>query len=481
MKTRIGLLSVALLWPVCASASGLDAPGIGSLFSGPLSADAASVYHNPAMLGLLRRPSILLGAGLVTGRVGFERERRANYQRADLLNFAEPLPPNAYDPSKTGRAEEAVATPFAATGDVFGLYPLGPGRPTLGFGLYAPYAAQVDYAHSDAIRSQVESATLSAGYVTAAVGWRVHEALSLGAGVSSVLGVAALSKRQDFGALDDFGDALERPPISQPNDFGADAPPAVRELDTLARPVRIDDAFAYGFTFNGGIVVQPRNDVAVALTYHHGVVLDYEGDFRLDLNDDFFTGDLGYVGLDYPPIVTGDATVTLALPRRVCAAVAYAPSPALWLEARFAWVGWSSVDALRVELRSPGLAQPKLGLPPVSRVSEPRRWNDAPRAEVTARYVLERDWSVAGLLGWDAPASPDATIDASSPDGHRLTAGAGVSRALGPDLQLLGDLRVQKQIPREVRHSDFDRGNGRYDLLLAQLGVHLQIRFGGAR
>jgi hypothetical protein len=62
-----------------------------------------------------------------------------------------------------------------------------------------------------------------------------------------------------------------------------------------------------------------------------------------------------------------------------------------------------------------------------------------------------------------------------------VTAGAGVSRALGPDLQLLGDLRVQKQIPREVRDSDFDRGNGRYDLLLAQLGVHLQMRFGGAK
>ena len=40
---------------------------------------------------------------------------------------------------------------------------------------------------------------------------------------------------------------------------------------------------------------------------------------------------------------------------------------------------------------------------------------------------------------------------------------------------------VQAIIPRTVTDSDYDLGNGRYDIFLAQLGVHAQWRFGGAK
>ena len=75
------------LGPTAALASGLDAPAVGSLLSGPLTTDPAAVYHNPAQLGFLKRPTLLLGAGFVVGSVSVERDRRGAYQSEETLDF----------------------------------------------------------------------------------------------------------------------------------------------------------------------------------------------------------------------------------------------------------------------------------------------------------------------------------------------------------------------------------------------------------
>ncbi|MEM6930047.1 MAG: hypothetical protein AAF602_24120, partial [Myxococcota bacterium] len=68
-----------------AQASGFDAPQVGSVDSGPLTADPAAVVYNPALLAHLDRPAVLLGAGLVAGRARYRRDRRGRYGFADEL------------------------------------------------------------------------------------------------------------------------------------------------------------------------------------------------------------------------------------------------------------------------------------------------------------------------------------------------------------------------------------------------------------
>lgn len=471
------LLAALAFAPTLAHASGLDAPAVGSLLSGPLTTDSAAVYHNPAQLGFLKRPTLLLGAGLVVGSVSYTRERRGDYQSEETLDFKTPIPPADLDPAKTGKARSADATPFSPAGDLFFSTGFGDSGVSAGVGAYAPYAALVKFPDDGAQRFGLQEAFIAITHFTAAVAIKPVKRFALGGGVSYMLGMAEIRKLQDFGALQDFGDALARPPVSQPNDFGPDAPTEVRELDTLARPIHLEGATAHAVTFNLGVAVHPTDVVDLALTYQHGADVKFEGDFTLDMDDDFFTGDLAHVGLLFKPIVKGDAEVRITLPKRIGAAAGWDVNQALRLELRTQYVTWSELDAMRVTLRSPDLAQPALGLPPSSKVALRRDFNDTVTVAVAGRYQLRPGTYLLGLLGYDSPASPDEAIDASSPDGHRVTVGAGAGFALTQDTSLIGDARFITLLPRTVTGSKNDLGNGEYSLFLAALMAHLQVKF----
>src|SRR3954462_9455788 len=96
-----GSLSLA---PAVVHASGLDAPMVGSGQSGPATADAGAVFWNPAQLAFIKRKSVLLGLGLISGRVGYQRVRQGQYQSSDTFQFKAPLDPAYLDPGKTGSA-----------------------------------------------------------------------------------------------------------------------------------------------------------------------------------------------------------------------------------------------------------------------------------------------------------------------------------------------------------------------------------------
>jgi long-chain fatty acid transport protein len=230
-------------------------------------------------------------------------------------------------------------------------------------------------------------------------------------------------------------------------------------------------------TFNLGLAVRPTDALSLALTYQHGADVDFEGDFELDMDDDFFTGDLEHVGLKFKPTVTGDAHVRIRLPKRIGAAAGYDLSERLHLEVRGQYVTWSDLKAMYVELHSPDLAQPALGLPPTSKLALVRNFDDTVSLAVAGRFQLKPGVHLLGLLGYDSPASPDSTIDASSPDGHRLTFGAGAGFALTQDTSLIGDARFITLVPRTVTGSENDLGNGDYALSLAAVTAHLQVKF----
>src|SRR5690606_28165415 len=136
-----------------------------------------------------------------------------------------------------------------------------------------------------------------------------HDVISIGAGVSYVLSFMQLGRMQDFAAIDIFADGLARDPINQPNDFGADAPSTVRELDVLARQVEVKRAISHGVTFNAGVALRPTKTLDLALVYQHGSKVRANGTFTLNMNDDFFTQDLAAQGVQFKPLVRGDAHI----------------------------------------------------------------------------------------------------------------------------------------------------------------------------
>lgn len=467
------------LWAGPAAASGFDAPNVGSQLSGPVTRDAAAVHHNPGQLGYLARPELSFGLGVIVGAVGYERQRRGAYQYEDNLDFAEPIDPENLDPSKTGTASKASAVPVGPVFDVFVAIPAIPERLTFGLGVYIPYAAILDLPHDGAQRFQAQSVSLISAHATLSAGLKLHDVISIGAGVSYVLSYMQLSKVQDFAAVDTFAEGLAQDPISQDNDFGVTAPSTVRELGVLARQIDIERGLSHGVSFNAGVALRPTDKLDLALVYQHGSKVRLDGRFTLNMDDEFFTQDLAAQGLQYSPVVQGDAHIEFSLPKRLTLGAGYWIHDKFSLDGLVSYVFWQDFDEIAIRLSSPGLAQPTLGIGDVVDQGLVRDWKGTVHTELWGRIRPIDRLVVSVLAGYQSSASPDSTVDMASPDGNRLIFGAGVGWTFSETFSLFGDFEGQALIPREVVASDFDLGNGRYNLFIGSLSVHGQVRFRG--
>lgn len=461
-------------------ASGIDVPILGSGLSGPTASDAAAVYWNPAMLAELDRGQVLTGAGVVGGVIGYTRNRLGDYQIADTLNFGDPVPPEFIDPSRSGEAETVRAVPVAPTGDLFFASPRIADRLVLGGGIYVPYAAPLGFPDDGPQRFQLQRAFIAVTHVTASAGIELNDTASVGAGVTLVSGLGSISRVQDFAGVDAFGSALANPPINQPNPFGIDAPSTVRELDVLARPFTFTDGASLGVDFNIGLVLRPADGVILGASYQHGSRLRFHGDFALDMDHPFFTTDLAAQGLSYDPLVTGDATLSFRLPNRTTAGTTVALSDTAWWDGRLEWIRWSALSSFDLRLTSKGLAQPEIGLPDTIDTRLPRDWVDAFHIENRIRAEWSERFTSAATLGFHTGASPDSTIDVASPDGNRLLGAVTGKLRVSDRAALISDLEVSGILPRTVRSSDSDLGNGRYTMVIASAFAHLQVDLGKA-
>lgn len=472
--------AVVLGCPAAAWASGLDSPQVGSGGSGPVSTDAAAVHWNPGQLGFLDRGSFDFGGGVIVGRIGYQRNRRGQYQFSDNLDFAEPIDPADLDASKTGQGASVGTTPFGPMVDLFVAAPVLKDRLVLGGGVYVPYAAILNFPQEGPHKFALQSISLVSLHTTLSAAVKVHDRVSIGAGATYVFSFLELQKIQDFGAVDLLSDALADDPIGQENDFGSNAPSTVRELDVMARPISIERAVSHSPSFNVGLSVKATDRLDLGLAYQHGSRLRFRGDFQLDMDDDYFTQDLAAQGLQYPALVRGEAEVELRLPKRITLAAGFDATKRLRIDGWVSYATYQEFDVIDITMRSPDLEQPELGVGPVAKQPLVRDWKGTVHVEVAPRIQVTDRLRVNTLVGYHSPASPDSTVDLASPDGHRMIFGGGVDVGFGSRWSLLADIEGQAILPRTVTTSDYDLGNGRYSLFLAQIGLHARMRFGGS-
>ena len=128
-------------------------------------------------------------------------------------------------------------------------------------------------------------------------------------------------------------------------------------------------------------------------------------------------------------------------------------------------------------LRIPFTTGILLGIGETLCVTLPRNWRDTVWVEASGRFRVTERMLVSATLGYQSPASPDKTIDTTSPDGQRIIGAIGGVIDVSERISLLADARFQGIAPRTVRDSDFDLGNGTYRLFIAALAGHLRARF----
>jgi len=469
------LVVLAALAPSAAWASGLDAPMVGSGQSGPTTRDGAAIHWNPANLAYMKKGEFFGGLMLVVGDIRYQRDYRGQYQTPDTLEFKAPISDQNIDMNKMGMGRQVKANPLAPLGNIFIVLPPIKNRLVFGVGLYVPYGAPLKFDRNGPQAQQLQQAFIVASHITASAGVRLHDIVSIGAGVSYVLGFAELAKKQDFGSVQEFGDGLNK--LGQVNDFGPNAPTQVRELDTLSRPIALKKAFSHGVTFNVGVTVNPTKKLTLTLSYQHGAKMRYRGKFAIDMNDPFFTQDLAAQGLKFKPLVQGNATLEFNLPKRITLGAAYDINDRWRVDGFFQYVRYSEVDSFKVVTQSPDLVQEKLGIGDKLTVILPRNWKDTVWVEASARFRPTTRLLTSVTLGYQSSASPDSTVDTASPDGNRIIGGVGGAFDVSERVSLLADARLQGIVPRHVTTSDNDLGNGTYKLFLATIAGHLKIRF----
>jgi long-chain fatty acid transport protein len=470
-----------------ARASGFATPSVGPSNNGVTTAGPVSIHYNPAGLGYAKKLRITAGGALILGDLRYQRERRATYQYADSLDFALPIDPSQIDPNKTGQDLTVKSNPVGVMPALFAEVPLIPGKLALGFGVYVPYAAKVNWPKNGAQRYQLVEATLGTSSITAGLSYRPIKRLSFGAAGSLLVGFANLSKVQDLASMPLMGEALGRPPINQRNSFGLNADPGVRELDALSRPFVLKDAYGLGGTFSIGMLAEVAHNLFFGASYEYSAKMNMAGKFSLDMNDPFFTQDLASQGIAYKPLVKGNADLRFMLPSVARMGVRYdfgkqySEGSATSLALEGSYTGWSAVKSFKVQVESKDLEQrDKDGhvlIPKDMKFYLPRRWHDSMGGLLRVTHRVSEKLMLWGMAGYESGASPDRTVDAASPDGNRITGAGGLAQKLTADLTLSLDVVVQSVLKRHVVASDYDLANGTYQMRLFSLGAYGSYAF----
>ncbi len=301
MCTRLLLATASLMTfvlPSHALASGLVAPRAGA-WETPTSSTVTSMHLNPAVLMQLDGQQLQVDAAGLGAWLRYQRERRTAYQRADGFKFKLPLQQSDIDPSKTGIAPEVRAMTSAPTVALAFSLPVGDDF-ALGIAAVPEYAAVLKFPDVGAHRWQVQEAFVMVEQVSLAAAWRANDWLHLGAAVDLIIGAISIRQTVDLAATSMFGDTFANPPINQPNDFGEDAPPGVRELDVLSRDATVHQAITVGAAFKVGMSLFPHPDWSFALAWQQGADLVFTGDFYMDMDDPFFHHRLGQPRLEIP-------------------------------------------------------------------------------------------------------------------------------------------------------------------------------------
>lgn len=456
-----------------ASASGLGVPQVGSPWSGVTTADGAAVHWNPANLARIKGFKMELSAGLIWGDIRYQREYRGSYQYEDSFKFKLPIQGKDIDPSKSGLAAPSDSNILLPLGAAFLTYsPIE--NLTLGFGVYGVHGAVIDPEDDGAQRFAVQEAFILGLYITPSIAYQVTDWFSVGVGVSVVMGSVNLKQVVDLAGTSLLADALADEPLNQPNDFGPNAPSAVRELSVLSRPATLETT-ALGVTFNVGVTFTP-GDWVIGASYQHGTDMVFSGDAYLEMDHDFFTTDLAYKGLQYPALVVGDAYIELPFPASIRLGVAWSDADNEVM-IQGSYILWSAVEALKVTLEADGLAQPDLGIGPVTKLDLPRNYNNTIEIEALYGRQVTPELKLGIRLGYHSPFSPDSTMDLSSIDGHRLMGVAMMDYKATDFFTFTAYAGVQHVLDRTVEASANDIGNGTYGLTVVHGGGQLTFHW----
>lgn len=406
--------------------------GLGNAYAGgaAVAEDAATVAANPA--GLTRLPAQLVAGGHFALVKAEFRDRAST---------------NPLGGASIGRrvSDGGGTIPIP---NFFYSRPLND-RLTLGIAATPYFGLQTNYNDDWVGRYHAVDSELITFALNPALGYRVNDRLSLGAGFTVQYAEALLSNALDFGTLASLAGA-----------------PGVRPADPAFDGFSKVEGDDWGFGFNLGLLFQATPDTRFGLAYRSRIEHSLSGDSTLTIPE--FAQPLA------GPSRVRDARADFSTPASLSLSVHHRLDPQWALMADLTWMEWSSFEEIRIRHAdgSPDAVQPQ-------------NWEDTFRFALGVSYEASEAWTLRAGLAYDE--SPVPGVEHRTPripDNDRRWLALGASYRPAPGISLdfglarlfINDTAIRDTEPTTGGLADAPIGNtlngqyrNRVDLFSAQL------------
>ena len=334
-------------------------PDVGTASAGMTSRaqDAATAFANPA--GMTR----LQGSQLMVGVQPIYTDIKSD---VDVATF--------------GGGNGGNAGGFVPSGGLFYVHSLSPDL-KLGFSSGSYLGLGVDYDNDWAGRYYIQSEDFTTLFVNGSIGYRVNDWLSVGAGLAIV-----------HGELD------YKSAVNNLLDGGADGRFKFSDTD--------NDVGA-----NVGLLIEPRKDTRVGLTYISKVDFDFKDDNKIN-----GAGPALNAALRISGIAGGTTKLKWTLPEQVMLGAYHELTSDLAIMGNLGWQNWSEFGQVGVSLDSTVSKSTTVNA----------NFQDTWHAAFGARYRLDPQWSVSAGVAYDSSpvSNSDRTIALALDRQYRYAVGA---------------------------------------------------------
>ncbi|WP_214000884.1 outer membrane protein transport protein [Arsukibacterium sp.] len=376
--------------------------------------DASLVYSNPAAMTRLSGAELSAGISLINAKTNY---RNASAQSAS----GQPV---------VGRTEGANSLneliPFVFYADKLSE------QLSWGIGFYVPFGLSSDYDNDFVGRYFADETAIQVLSLQPAVGYKLNEQWSIGAGISVNHIEGTLSKYKDHSGLCELGEAATNAM------FGA---PVYNDAYCNSHYEVTGDDFAFGYTL--GIHGEPIAGTRLALTWHSAVRYKLQGDSVISNTP--ITGasvagnpnyqviapqlpaiDLSTGKLAANPLLTEASQLALTTPASAAFSLDQQLTKALSVQLSLAWTEWSEFQSIDIVSND---AAPSISLntqlPPNLNSAGyigyiPQQWQNSWSFAAGATYIVRPELTLKAGVAFDENPIASAHKTARIPTDDRL-------------------------------------------------------------
>ena len=361
---------------------------------------ASSTYFNPAMMGLdSNKISFELGGSAIFGSVTYQNQETGISESTD----------------------NPVGTPFY----FYGTYQIND-KLAAGLGVYTPFGNSVKWGDDWSGKNLIQDISLTAIYIQPTLSYKINEMISVGAGLTYVLGSFEINRAAPL-------------PIGNNNSSN------LKGEET-------------GIGFNAGVHIKATEKLSIGLTHRSQV------DIELEDGDIDFTVDPALQAA-FPD---GKFSATLPLPATTTLGIAYQLNEKLLLSVEGSFVGWSTYESLDFDFET--------NTSSLLDSENPINYEDAVIIRVGAQYLVNAALAVRAGFYYDQSPVTDEYFNPETPNSDNLGFTAGLSYNISDKFGVDASFLYIAGLERESEYQPAGFG-GKYKGAVVIPGIGLNYKF----